>query len=179
LTPEDHTIPSFFEDIRPRMSWVRFLKEKHNSRIKDHPFINFALQNSNPSKHYWLIPNDVLLTLLMKNSFSYCWMEKTIISAIRQKKNKNKNNLKVKGNLTEYQESKLWYQLMRKYTGNHFFIFNLAREKDIDVTLKKDEKVSDKSWAWSLQVTLIRSYLSSYKSGLHKVLTQKKLNFLS
>lgn len=46
-------------------------------------------------------------------------------------------------------------------------IFSL--EKDITDTLKKDEKVSDsdKSWDWSLEVTVIRSHFGSYNSISH------------
>ena len=50
--------------------------------------------------------------------------------------------------------------------------------KDIDATLKKDEKVSDKSWGWSPQDTLIRSDLGSSESEHHKF-SKRKTQFYS
>jgi len=60
---------------------------------------------------------------------------------------------------------------MRKYREMIVLIFSLR--KDIDVTLKKDKNVSDKSWGWSPQDILIRSYLGSCKSEHHKFLKEK------
>jgi len=67
-----------------------------------------------------------------------------------------------------YQEPKLWYQLMRKYRGHDRFWYSIwlndSLGKDIDATLKKDEKVSDKLWGWSPQDTLIKLDLGSSES---------------
>jgi len=55
-------------------------------------------------------------------------------------------------------------------------MFSLGKNslgKDINATLKKDEKVSDKSWGSSPQDILIRSNLGSSKLEHHKFLKRK------
>ena len=45
--------------------------------------------------------------------------------------------------------------------------------------MSHDEKLSDKFWGISSQVTLIRLHLGSYNSELCKVIIKRKLIFLS